>query len=178
MGHKVGWITLFAGIAGGADVILIPEIPYDIDRVMDVIKHRQRAGKSFSIVAIAEGALSNEEAALPKSHRKTNKTSGAKLARALSYMLSQDVRVAIPGHFQRGGDPTPTDRLLCTRFGAKAAEMVRNEEFGCMTALRGNDVVAIPLEEVAGKLKSVPTDSEILRQASLLGISLGRTRAV
>jgi 6-phosphofructokinase 1 len=174
MGHKVGWITLCAGIAGGADVILIPEIPYDKQRVLEVIKERNHIGKGFSIIAIAEGALTKKEFALPKSERKNGgSTAGTRLAKTLSEVLEQDVRAVIPGHIQRGGDPTPTDRLLCSRFGAKAGELIRKKKYGNMVALRGTEIVAVPLEEVVKKLKFVPLDSEMLCQTEQLGISLG-----
>ena len=174
MGHKVGWITLFAGIAGGADVILVPEIPYSLDKVMDVIEQRNRSGKNFSIIAIAEGALSKEEASIPKSERKSESTTaGGRLAKLLSEKLEQDVRVVIPGYYQRGGDPSPFDRLLCSRFGAKAGELISRSQFGYMTALVGSDITAVPLADVAGKLKKIPSDSEMLHQAELLGISFG-----
>lgn len=174
MGNKVGWVTLYAGVAGGADVILLPEIPYEIESVMRVIEKRNRSGKNFSIIAIAEGALSKEEAALSKKERKSiAESSGTRLAKTLGGHLNQDVRAVIPGHFQRGGDPTPTDRMLCSRLGAMAGELIRDRKFGRMAALRGNAIVSVPLEDVAGKLKSVPPDCEILNQARLLGISFG-----
>ncbi|MDR3019358.1 MAG: ATP-dependent 6-phosphofructokinase [Treponema sp.] len=174
MGNKVGWITLCAGIAGGADVILIPEMPYDVETVITAIEARNRNIGKFSIIAIAEGALTKEEAALPKNERKNgDSTSGSRLAKTLSERLEQEVRAVIPGHFQRGGEPTPTDRLLCSRFGAKAGELICKRKFGYMVALRDNDIVAVPLDEVAGKSKSVPLDAEMLHQAKLLGISLG-----
>jgi len=174
MGHKVGWIALCAGIAGGADVILIPEIPYDIERVSGVIEKRNHEGKNFSIIAIAEGALTKEESAMSKNKRKKESaTAGTRLAKILSERLEQDVRTAIPGHFQRGGEPTPTDRLLCSRFGAKAGELVHTRQFGYMVASRGAQTVAVPLGDTAGKLKSITLDSELLHQAGLLGISFG-----
>ena len=174
MGHRVGWITLYAGIAGGADVILIPEIPYDVESVVETIDKRNKSGKFFSIIAIAEGALSKEEAAMPKKERRSiGSSSGERLAKTLSDILDQDTRAVIPGHYQRGGEPTPTDRLLCSRFGAKAGELVANRQFGYMVALKGQEIVPVPLAEVAGTLKTVPLDLEMLQQAKLLGISLG-----
>lgn len=174
MGHKVGWVALYAGIAGGADIILLPEIPFDVDCVINVIKKRNKSGKNFSIIAIAEGAFTKEEAALPKKERKNWDTSaGMRLAKTLESNLDQDVRTAIPGHFQRSGDPTPADRLLCSRLGVKAGELIINKEFGKMVALSGNAIISIPLDEVAGKLKCIPKDCEILRQAKMLGISFG-----
>jgi len=173
MGHKVGWITLCAGIAGGADVILLPEIPYDLEFVIKAIEDRNKQGKNFSIIAIAEGALTKEEAELPKKEKSNLIAPGNRLAEILSRRLAQDVRAIVPGHLQRGGDPTSTDRLLCSRFGAMAGELVKKGQFGYMVALRGTEIVAVPLDEVAGKLKSIPADSQLLRHAKLLGISMG-----
>ncbi len=174
MGHKVGWITLSAGIAGGADVILIPEIPYDPEVVLKAIETRNSQGKNFSIIAIAEGALTKEEAAMAKKDRNNlNLSPGYRLASILSDRLEQDVRAIVPGHLQRGGDPTSTDRLLCSRFGAMAGELVKKGMFGNMVALRGTEIVPVPLSEVSGKLKSIPSDSQILKHAEYLGISMG-----
>lgn len=174
MGHKVGWVALYAGVAGGADVILLPEIPYQMDEVLKVIHKRNETGKNFSIIAIAEGALSVQEAAMSKKERKTLPlTAGLRLEQVLRERLDQDVRTVVPGHFQRGGDPTPTDRVLCSRLGARAGELVATGQFGYMVALRGNSIRPMPLKEVAGKLKLVPEDCEMLHQAQLLGISLG-----
>ena len=171
MGNKTGWITLYAGMAGGADAILLPEIPYEIEEVQNVIEKRIQSGKNFSIIAIAEGALSKEQAALPKKERKNlNITAGAYLVNALGTLIDREVRLSVPGHFQRGGDPTPTDRVLCLRLGAMAAKMIIDKKFGHMAALRGNSIVAVPLSEVAGKLKTVPPDSEIISQARSVGI--------
>jgi len=174
MGHKAGWVALHAGLAGGADVILLPEIPYSLDNVLDVIEKRNQIGKNFSIIAIAEGALSKDEAAMPKKERRPgDSTSGSRLVRELDERLDQDVRLVIPGHFQRGGDPTPYDRVLCSRFGVKAAELILKKKYGHMVALHGTSINAVPLSEVAGILKTVPHDSEILHQARALGVSLG-----
>jgi 6-phosphofructokinase len=174
MGHKVGWITLCAGIAGGADVILIPEVPYDLKKVIAAIEERNDNGKNFSIICIAEGALTKDETKLDKAEqKKLFVNSGYRLAEALSNKLDQDVRAIVPGHFQRGGDPTPTDRLLCSRFGAAAGQLVSKGEFGYMVALKGTKIIPVPLEEVAGKLKYVPDDAPLLTHAELLGISFG-----
>ena len=174
MGNKAGWVTLYAGMAGGADVILLPEIPYRIESVLDVIERRNLSGKNFSIIAIAEGAISREASMLPKKERRSEGVSaGLKLVRELEERLEQDVRLAIPGHFQRGGDPTPADRVLCSRLGAKAGELVLKKQYGYMVALQGTSIGKVPLSEVAGKLRTIPTDCEILAQARSLGISLG-----
>jgi 6-phosphofructokinase 1 len=176
MGNKVGWITLCAGIAGGADVILIPEIPYCIENVIEVIQRQKQTGKNYSVIAVAEGTLAKKEAALTKNERKMlSGTTGNRLVKILSERLEQDVRAVIPGHFQRGGEPTAADRLLCSRFGAKAGELVYRRQFGYMTALRGTEIVPVPLAEVAGKKRCIPFDSDILLQATLLGISLGNS---
>ena len=174
MGNKAGWVTLHAGMAGGADVILLPEVPYSLDSVLGVIKKRNKSGKGFSIIAIAEGALSKEELAIPEDERKFEGTSsGTRLVKLLSEQLKQDVRLLIPGHYQRGGDPTAADRVLCSRMGAKAGELILKRQYGQMVALHGTSIDSVPLSEVAGKMKSIPSDSEFLIQARLLGISLG-----
>ena len=177
MGNKVGWITLCAGIAGGADVILIPEIPYNIESVLDAIGARNSNTSKFAIIAIAEGAMSVEEVAVSKTERRSwSLTAGERLAKILTERLDQDVRAVIPGHFQRGGEPTPTDRLLCTRFGAMAGELIRRRNFGNMVALHDNEITSVPLDVVAGKTKNVPLDSDMIRHARLVGISLGDKR--
>jgi len=174
MGHKAGWVTLYAGIAGGADVILLPEIPYGIKSVLDVIDARNKSGKHFSIIAIAEGAISKDEADTKKKERKNDGlTSGAKLVSILQEHTNQDVRLVIPGHFQRGGEPTPTDRVFCSRLGSAAAELIMKKKYGHMVALQGLSIVPVSLEKVAGKLKTIPPECEVLKQAKLLGISLG-----
>jgi 6-phosphofructokinase 1 len=174
MGRKAGWVALYAGIAGGADVILLPEIPYSLDRVLEVIDKRNRSGKNFSIIAIAEGATTNDLSAHSENERRVGDISpGIQLVRVLDERLNQDVRLTIPGHFQRGGDPTATDRVFCSRLGAMAGELVLKRKFGYMVSLEGPNVGAVPLSDVAGKLRTIPLDHEILKQARLLGISLG-----
>ena len=181
MGHKVGWLTLYAGIAGGADIILIPEIPYDINAVIDTIKKRTASGKNFSILAVAEGAISKELASLPKKKKKAAISEMAypsisyKIAKEIEEATGQETRVTVPGHFQRGGSPDAYDRVLSTRFGVAAADLVINENYGNMVALVNNKVVAVPLEEIAGKLKAVPTDSEIITTAKMMGISFSES---
>lgn len=177
MGHKVGWITLHAGMASGADVILLPEIPYDLDSVAGIVEERNQVRRGFTIIAIAEGALSREEARMSKKERKNGgSTSASRLADALNARLDQDVRTVVPGHFQRGGEPTATDRILCSRLGAKAGELLKNRQYGNMVAVRGDKIVALPLAETAGKLKYIDPDCEMLDQARLLGISFGDGR--
>ena len=173
MGNKSGWVALYAGLAGGAEVILLPEIPYSLDSVISVVEKRNRMDKRFSIIAVAEGALSKEEAVAPEEERKLEGSAGSRLVKALEARLDQDVRLLVPGHFQRGGDPTPTDRVLCTRMGVKAAELILRRQYGRMVTLDGTTIGSIPLSEVAGKRKYIPSDCEILSQARSVGISLG-----
>ena len=179
MGHKVGWLTLYAGIAGGADIILIPEIPYDINSVVKTIKSRTAGGKNFSILAVAEGAISKEIAALPKKQRKAAVAEmkypsiSYQIAHDIEEATGQETRVTVPGHFQRGGSPDAYDRVISTRFGVKAAELIINKDYGKMVALVNNKVIAVPLEDIAGKLKSVPKDSEVVETARKMGISFG-----
>ncbi|MGN0499022.1 MAG: 6-phosphofructokinase [Acutalibacteraceae bacterium] len=179
MGHKVGWLTLYAGIAGGADVILIPEIPYDINSVIKTVKQRTESGKNFSILAVAEGAITKELAAMPKKQRKAAVAEMAypsisyKIAHEVEQATGQETRVTVPGHFQRGGSPCPYDRVLSTRFGTKAAELIINKQYGNMVALVDNKVVPVPLKDIAGKLKVVPKDCEIIETAKKMGISFG-----
>lgn len=180
MGHKVGWLTLYAGIAGGADIILLPEIPYDLDIVIEALKTRTKNGKKFSIIAVAEGAISKENAALSKKELKEKKKSGVvypsvayEIGAMITERTGQEVRVTVPGHMQRGGDPCPFDRVLSTRLGAEAALLIKNKEYGNMVAVQNNDIVKMPLSEVAGKLKTVDPQCSIVREAKMIGISFG-----
>lgn len=179
MGHKVGWITLHAGIAGGADVILIPEIPYDIEKVYEAIDKRTKNKKGFTILAVAEGAISREVAELPKKKRKEAVANSPypsvayELADKLKAFTDQDIRIAIPGHTQRGGSPDAYDRVISSRFGAKAAQLINEKDYGKLVVYKGNQVTAIPLSESAGKLKYVSPDDDIIAEARTLGISFG-----
>lgn len=180
MGHKVGWLTLYAGIAGGADIILIPEIPYDIDIVVNAIKGRVRNGKNFTILAVAEGAISKEDAALSKKELKDKKKNGPahpsvayELGAQIQEKTGQEIRVTVPGHMQRGGEPCPFDRVISTRLGAAAAQMIKNEDYGFMVALNDSQITKVPLSEIAGKLKTVDPKSDIIREAKSVGISFG-----
>lgn len=180
MGHKVGWLTLHAGIAGGADIILLPEIPYDINCVVDAIKKRSKAGKRFSIVAVAEGAISKEEANLTKKELKEKKKKSPvypsvayEIGAKIEELSGQEVRVTVPGHMQRGGEPCPYDRVLSSRLGATAAKLIMEQEFGYMVGIKNGEIIKVPLEDVAGKLKMVDPESSIIKEAKLLGISFG-----
>ena len=179
MGHKVGWLTLYAGIAGGADIILIPEIPYDIHAVIEALQKRQKAGSRFSIIVVAEGAISKETAALSKKERKTKLAArrypsvAYEIGAEIEALTGQEVRVTVPGHTQRGGAPNPYDRVLSTRLGARAAKLIYDGKFGQMVVIRNNEITSIPLEESAGKLKVVDPNSSIVEEARLLGLSFG-----
>ena len=180
MGHKVGWLTLHAGMAGGADIILIPEIPYDINVIVNALKERTRQGKRFSILAVAEGAISKEDAGLSKKELKEKKKNSVvypsvayEIGAKITEMTGQEVRVTVPGHTQRGGEPCPYDRVLSTRLGAMAAELIRQKKYGYMVAVKDNEIATTPLSEVAGKLKTVDPESSIIQQAKMIGISFG-----
>ena len=179
MGHKVGWLTLSAGIAGGADVILLPEIPYDINKVAKTLNNRIEKGKKFSILAVAEGAISKEEAALSKKEFKKSRADFPhpsivyRIAEELSEKIDNEIRVCVPGHFQRGGSPCAYDRVLCTRLGATAARFVKEKTFGVMVGMVNGQCVPVPLKDVAGKLKSVPLDCDEIKAARQIGISFG-----
>ncbi len=179
MGHKVGYVTLYAGIAGGADIILLPEIPYDIDVITDVIDKRAAAGKPFTILAVAEGAISKEDAQLTKKEYKAKHAKRPfpsieyKLEQQIQEKTNKEVRITVPGHTQRGGTPCAYDRVFATRVGAAAAELILNKEYGYMIAMQNNEVVKVPLGEVAGKLKFVDPEASIIKEAKLTGISFG-----
>jgi 6-phosphofructokinase 1 len=195
MGHRAGWLALGAGMAAGADVILIPEIAYEIDRVAEAIAERARAGKRFSIVAVAEGAMSRKDAAEvkrlvklkgsdKKAERKEASTQLAafhahhtdhtlRLTEQLETLTGQESRLTILGHLQRGGTPTAADRLLCTRLGTACVEAVLKNQFGVMIAVRGMDVVPVPIEDIAGRKKLVPPDHEWVEAAKAVGTCFG-----
>ena len=196
MGHKAGWLTLGAGIAGGADIILIPEIPYTVDSVVSTIKQRTERGLNFSVVAVAEGARDVEDTAdyeaahLLYKNARTPESKGAarthlnnvehsqrehtfKLANQLEAATGLEARVTILGYVQRGGTPSAGDRLLATRLGAAAADLVAAGDFGYMVAARGDGTEPVPLTEVAGKVKLVPLDHDWVSAARKVGTGLG-----
>ena len=179
MGNKAGWLTLYSGIAGGADIVLLPEIPYDLEKVCDAIRRRAEIGKTFSIVAVAEGAMTVEEAKMKKKERlafrqETGFSSIAmRLAKELEAKVGVEARAVIPGHVQRGGTPSAYDRMLSTIFGVHAAKLIAGEEYGQAVGMAGNTVTHHPLSEVAGKTKFVPNDAQAIRAARAMGISLG-----
>ena len=196
MGHRAGWLALGAGIAGGADVILIPEIPYHPERVAEAIRDRARAGKRFSIVVVAEGAMSadnvrlvdamlvDKQAVKSKSEKKIvsdqldnfhqrHLEHTVRLTGQLEKMTGQESRLTILGHLQRGGTPSPDDRLLGTRLGSSCAEFLHQNVYCVMLAARGDGVAPVPLEDVAGKKKFVPLDHPWLQAAKLVGVGFG-----
>lgn len=179
MGHKVGWLTLYAGIAGGADIILIPEIPYNIESVAAALKERHAKGKRFSIIAVAEGAISKEDAALTKKEYKMKKrlspypSISYEVGANIEALCGQEVRVTVPGHMQRGGAPSSYDRVLSTRFGAAAAMLIQQEKYGYMVGLVNGEIVHVPLADVAGRLRTVSPDASIIKEAKAVGIKFG-----
>lgn len=199
MGHNTGWLALGAGIAGGADVILIPEIPYNIEKVAESINERRRSGKHFSIVAVSEGAMSIDlfqrmqaaqeklEKAKADKDKKAKKAAKAELAeleaeasqstqiltQQLEELTRLESRVTILGHVQRGGIPSPADRLIATRLGTAAARLIDEGQHGILVAVRGDGAEPVPLEEVVGKRKNVPLDHPWLQNAREVGTALG-----
>ncbi|MCP5461731.1 MAG: 6-phosphofructokinase [bacterium] len=196
MGHRAGWLALGAGIAGGADVILIPEIPYDVTKIAEAIVARRRKGKHFSIVAVAEGAMSIEESQVLRQIEENKKDSKKKddkknatdelkkfyenhtgntyrLAQHLQKLTVLESRVTILGYIQRGGTPSAVDRLLATRLGSACAKLIHEGVSGVMVASHGKNSVPVPLEEVAGNRKIVPLDHEWIYTARMLETNLG-----
>lgn len=179
MGHKVGYLTLNAGIAGGADIILIPEIPYDINKIIKAIQKRSERGSKFTILAVAEGAISKEIAALSKKEYKKYMAEykypsvSYEIAEKIKEKSGMEVRVTVPGHTQRGGSPDSYDRVFASRLGAEASKLILKGEYGYMVGYQNREVVKVPLSDVAGKLKMVDPDSTIIKEAKMLGISFG-----
>lgn len=179
MGHKVGWLTLNAGMAGGADIILLPEIPYDINKVVDAIEARNRRGSRFTIIAVAEGAISKEDAKLSKKEykeklkKRTAPSVSYEVAAQIQEKTGREVRVTVPGHVQRGGSPCPYDRVFASRLGSEAGKLILKGEYGFMVGYKNREIVKVPLEEVAGKLKALSPDAAIVKEAKLLGICFG-----
>jgi 6-phosphofructokinase len=180
MGRYAGWIGLHSGIAGGADVILIPEIPFEVDRVCEVVQARERQGSEFSIVVVAEGALARRGRRMLRERKEVGREPrlggiGEWLAVQIARRTGKETRSLVLGHLQRGGQPTSFDRLLGTRFGAAAVRLVAERRFGTMVALDPPRVLAVPLAEAVGqgRMKKVPLDSDILQSARAMGIGFG-----
>ena len=178
MGRYAGWIALHAGVAGGADVIMIPEIAYDIDKVVARLQERESFGAKFSIVVVAEGAkpLGGNVTLLEQAHDGHVERLGgvgALVASVLQDKTGKETRCVVLGHLQRGGAPTPFDRVLATRFGGKAVELLTRGVFGRMVANNPPDIVPIPLADVVGKTKTVPLDYDLLKTAKAIGVAFG-----
>jgi 6-phosphofructokinase 1 len=178
MGRYAGWIALYAGVAGGADVVLIPEIPYDLEKVAHHIRERDGFGARFSIVVVAEGAkpvggaLTVQTAAKGEYVERLGGV-GARVTEALQRLTGKEARCVVLGHLQRGGSPTAFDRMLATRFGARAVELLLDGQYGTMVAFHPPDIVAVPLEKIVGRTKNVPMDFDVIRAARAMGIALG-----
>lgn len=196
MGHRAGWLSLGAGIAGGADVILLPEIPYNVEKVAEAIRNRVRKGKNFSIVAVAEGAMpadyhaeyervvgqkqdatSGEEKKAAKAGlealTRQQKNHTMQLGTQLEALTGLETRVTILGYLQRGGTPSAADRLLATRLGSACVKLIEQDHYGVMMAARGEEAVPVPLEDVAGKKKLVPLDHPWIESARHVGTCFG-----
>ncbi len=179
MGNKAGWLTLYAGVAGGADVVLIPEIPYDLKKVAKVVEARANSKKPFSIIAVAEGSMDLMEAKQKKKEREANRAAmpgfsiAARLAAQLSQLVGVEARSVVPGHMQRGGSPSAYDRVLATQFGVHAAQLIRDDIYGVSVALSGNIITHNPLKDIAGVAKQVHPDDQMVQLARNIGISFG-----
>jgi phosphofructokinase-like protein len=178
MGRYAGWIAAHAGIAGGGDVILIPEIPYSYDAICEKIKERERVGKHYTLVVVAEGARAKGCDYVTSGEGEKDREArlggaGAQVAAEIQERTGKETRVCVLGHLQRGGAPTTYDRIICTRFGVRAVQLIDEEKFGHMVAVKGNDTIAVRIPEAVGRLRTVPVDGDIVRTARALGISFG-----
>ena len=178
MGRYAGWIALYSGLSGSADVILIPEIPFDVEKVCEKIRRREAAGRHFSIVVVAEGARPRDgtvELVERRGMGTVDRLGGiaGKVARTIEHHTGKETRTLVLGHLQRGGTPTTYDRLLALRFGVAAVRAIGDRAFGTMVGLNGPDITRVPLEHVVGRSKNVPLDSDTIQTARDLGISLG-----
>ena len=179
MGNKAGWLTLNAGIAGGADVVLIPEIPYDIEKVCDAVINRSASGKTCSIIAVAEGAFDVNEAKMKKKERAAKRaeagilTATSRIAAQINANTGFEARVCVPGHMLRGGAPSAYDRILATQFGVHAAKLIADEKYGRTVAKIGNKITSNKLDDIAGKTKFVDPKDQLVVTARDLGISFG-----
>lgn len=164
MGHNAGWLALFSGMAGGGDVILIPELDYDLDVVCDTLQRRAQVQKSYSIVVVGEGIRK------PK-----GKSAATYIAEAIKERTGLETRETILGYIQRGGSPTPNDRILATRYGAKAAELIAEGNFGKMVAKKGEQTIAVPLKEVGNKTRLVPANHPMIIKGKMMGVCFGNS---
>ena len=179
MGNKAGWLTLYSGIAGGADIIVIPEIPYDIDKLAQACTKRAENGKGFSILAVAEGAFDVNEAKMKKKERAKSRadagitTASTRIAKQIEAATGCETRVCVPGHMLRGGSPSAYDRVLATKFGVRAAQLIAEDKYGFAVAMINETVSENKLIDVAGKTKFVPADDQMVQTARDIGISFG-----
>jgi 6-phosphofructokinase 1 len=178
MGRYAGWIAIYAGIAGGADVILIPEIPFRYESICAKIADREKMGKHFTIVITAEGARPVGGGFVTASESETNREVrlggvGARVAAEIEKRTGKETRMVLLGHLQRGGSPTNFDRALCSMYGAKAVELIADGQYGQMVAFQGTGIGAVKISDAIGELKTVPPDSGFVRTARALGICLG-----
>ncbi len=162
MGHKAGWIALYSGMAGGGDVLLIPELPYSIHNISETIINRLKKGKPYSIVVVAEGIITDGK-----------KHAAEYIAEEIERETGIETRETVLGYIQRGGSPTPFDRNLSTRMGGHATELIVNGQFGRMITLKGNEISSVPLSEIAGKLKLVTEDNDLVLQGKRMGVCFG-----
>jgi len=165
MGHHAGWLTLYSGLAGGGDLILIPEIEYDEDIIVKYLNRRVKNKKPYSIVVVAEGIKT-----------KKGKSAGSYISERINELTGLETRRTVLGYIQRGGSPSPMDRILATRYGAKAVELIAKREFGKMVALKGLDIDAVPLNQVGGKLRLVPPDYSLIKKAKSMDVCFGERR--
>ena len=177
MGRNAGWIALYSGIAGGADIILLPEIPYRPRAIVELIEERQEEGRKFDIIVVAEGAkrFGGEETYLDKATRRLGGVA-YQVAADIQNHIELEIRVTVLGHIQRGGSPIAYDRVLASRFGAEAAKLAAQQDFGKMVALRGESMVAVPIADAVSRPKYVDPDGQIVQSARSLGISFGDGR--
>jgi 6-phosphofructokinase 1 len=178
MGRYAGWIALYAGVAGGADVILIPEIPFTYEKICEKIRERETHGREFTLVVVAEGARVKDGDFVISAGQEANREArlggiGAVVAAELQRLTGKETRACVLGHLQRGGSPTTFDRALCSMFGATAVELIAAGNFGKMVAFVGPGVDAVNISDAVGRLKTVPPKGNLARTARALGISLG-----
>ncbi len=179
MGNKAGWLTLYSAVAGGADIILIPEIPYEMDKIMRAIDRRAENGRAFSIIAVAEGAMSKDEAKLKKKQRALAraelgyKTATQQIADEIAKRSTYETRVVLSGHIVRGGSPSAYDRVLATQFGAYAADLIAKEIYGVSVAMVNNRITHNALKDIAGITKFVPADHQMIAVAKSMGVAFG-----
>ena len=183
MGRYAGWIAAHSGIAGGGDVILIPEIPFDYESICAKISERELEGKHFTLIVVAEGAREKGGGYVTSGAEEKNREArlggiGATVGREVEKRTGKETRVCVLGHLQRGGGPTTFDRLLCTRFGARAVQLIAEQRYGYMVALHPPDTTAVKITEAIGRLRTVPVDGDVVQTGRALGLSFGDEKQV